>query len=66
MKQTNADIRQAAKAAKVPFWAIAEYLNMSETMMSRKLRRELPDADKKAIFHAIRDLQTEAGIYDRQ
>ena len=44
MKNTaNQDLRNAAKAAKVPLWRIAEKLGCSEPTMTRKLRRELPE-----------------------
>ena len=38
----NADIKTAAKAKNVCLWEIAEELDIADTTMSRKLRRELP------------------------
>ena len=49
----NADIKAAAKEKHVCLWEIAEALNIADTTMSRKLRRELSDADKAQIFAII-------------
>jgi len=44
MKNTaNQDLRNAARDAGVPLWAIADVLHISEPIMTRKLRRELPE-----------------------
>lgn len=50
----NADIKTVAKAKNVCLWEIAEELDIADTTMSRKLRRELP-ADEKAEIFAIID-----------
>lgn len=49
----NADIKAAAKKQNVCIWEIAEALGIADTTMSRKLRRELLDADKAEIFAII-------------
>lgn len=49
----NADIKSTAKEKHVCLWEIAEALNIADTTMSRKLRRELSDADKAEIFAII-------------
>ena len=57
MKNTaNQDLRNAAKAAKVPLWRIAEKLGCSEPTMTRKLRRELPEKQKQQMFGIIEHL----------
>ncbi|MEE0366793.1 MAG: hypothetical protein UD575_18270 [Oscillospiraceae bacterium] len=60
MKNTaNQDLRNAAKAAKVPLWRIAEKLGCSEPTMTRKLRRELPEKQKQQMFGIIEHLAME-------
>ncbi|MFQ9062863.1 MAG: hypothetical protein ACLR5X_15545 [Oscillospiraceae bacterium] len=46
-KPANFDLRTAAKNAGVPLWAIADALHISEPTMTRKLRRELGETEKK-------------------
>ena len=53
----NLDLRNEARAARVPFWRIAEALDISEPTMTRKLRRELSEtqkADIRAIIERMR------------
>lgn len=52
----NMEIRSAAKEAGVFFWQIAEHLNIQDSAFSRKLRRELPAAEKEKVLTAIREL----------
>ena len=60
MKNTaNQDLRNAAKAAKVPLWRIAEKLGCSEPTMTRTLRRELPEKQKQQMFGIIEHLAME-------
>ena len=56
----NLSIRQAAKAAKLPLWEIADAMGISEPTMTRLLRRELPDTDKHRIMAIIRKLSKTA------
>lgn len=55
----NTDVRTTAKENGVRFWEIAEYLKISEPTMTRKLRRELPEAEKQEIFKIIDELAAE-------
>jgi len=50
---SNLDIREAAKAKGVPLWSIAKHLGISEPTMTRKLRTELPEAEKKRMLDVI-------------
>lgn len=52
----NSDIRKTAKVAKLPLWAIADAMNVSEATMTRMLRRELPEVEKQRIMAIIHDL----------
>lgn len=56
---TNLDIRNAAKAANVHLWQIAEGLGLADTSFSRKLRHELPETEKERIYAIIEDLRKE-------
>ncbi len=53
----NFEIRQAAKKAGVHLWEVAERYGLSDGNFSRKLRRELPDADKAKILEIIRSIE---------
>lgn len=60
MKNTaNQDLRNAARDAGVPLWAIADVLHISEPTMTRKLRRELPEKEKRKILDIISALAKE-------
>lgn len=52
----NLDIRRAAAGNGVRLWQIAEALGIADCNLSRKLRKELPDEEKKAIFAIIQNL----------
>ena len=60
MKTANLDIRKEAKAENIPLWAIAEKLSISEATFTRKLRFELPEAEKQEIRELIQQLKNEA------
>lgn len=55
----NSDIKDAAKTAGVKLWQIAEAYGMQDSNFSRKLRRELPEAEKKEILAIIDRLARE-------
>lgn len=55
----NNDIRQAAKERGVCLWEIAEYIKVSDPTMTRKLRRELPAAEKQKFLSIIDDIAAE-------
>lgn len=62
-KETNKDIRSAAKAAGVLHWEIAEKLGIQDSAFSRKLRRELPAEEREKILGIINELAAErAGV----
>lgn len=49
----NEDIKSAAKEAGVPLYRIGYAMGMSESALSRKLRGQLNDKEKEAIYLAI-------------
>lgn len=55
----NQDIRGYATAAGVKLWQIAEELGIADCNFSRRMRRELPQEDKKRIFAIIDKLSQE-------
>lgn len=55
-RATNQNIRSAAKSAGVFFWEIAEKLGMQDSAFSRKLRRELPEAEKTRVLDIIEEI----------
>ena len=54
--KANVDIRNTAKEKGVKLWEIAEKLEINDGNLSRKLRRELPTAEKARIMSIIDDL----------
>lgn len=57
--RANLDIRAKAKGAGVKLWEIADRLNISEPSITRKLRHELPQAEKDRIFSIIEKIAKE-------
>lgn len=49
----NKEIKDKAKKNGIYLWRIAEALNMHDSALSRKLRRELPQAEKNRILEII-------------
>jgi predicted nucleic acid-binding Zn-ribbon protein len=60
MKKANEDIRQAAKAAGVRLWMVADELGIQDSVLSRNMRHELPDEKKKEILDIIKRLEEES------
>ena len=57
--KANKDIKTRAKEKGVFLWELADHLNISEPTMSRKLRHELPQAEKDRIFSIIEEIAAE-------
>ena len=57
--QNNADLRQAAKNAGVYFWQIAELWGVSESYMTRLMRRELNPEERTKFLSSVDQLKTE-------
>lgn len=49
----NNDIRETAKEKGVRLWEIAEHLRISDPTMTRKLRKELTNREKKFYLDII-------------
>ena len=52
----NIDIRAAAAKSGVRLWEIAEALGISDGNLSRRLRKELTEAEKTQIFSIIDEI----------
>lgn len=52
----NIDIRTAAQVKNLRLWQIAARQNMNDGNFSRKLRKELSDAEKASILQIIDEL----------
>lgn len=57
--KANLDLRQAATAANVRLWQVAEALGITDATFSRRLRRELPREEKQKILEIIKHLKGE-------
>ena len=57
--QVNKTIRDTAKAHGVKLWQIAEAYGMNDGNFSRKLRKELPEAEQQKIIGIIHRLAKE-------
>lgn len=55
----NFDIKERALKKGVCLWEVAEAMGIADTSMSRKLRKELPTAEKQRIFKIIDDIAAE-------
>ena len=53
----NEAIRKAARCAGVPFWAIAQALEISEATMTRRMRTELSPEETERVLRAIENLR---------
>lgn len=59
MTTTNAEIKKAAKSKRVHLYEIADKMGIFDSAFSRKLRKELPTAEKQEIFKIIDDIAAE-------
>ena len=59
MSKANKAIRETAVANKVYLYQIAEKLNCNDGNLSRKLRKELPEAEKNKILQIISEIAKE-------
>lgn len=57
----NEDVRKLARERGIKLWEIAEKLGCADATLSRKLRRELPESEKKAVIDIIMELSKEQG-----
>lgn len=51
--KSNVEIRKALSKANIKQWELAEMMQIAETTLCRKLRKELPEEKKKEILELI-------------
>lgn len=56
----NQDIKRAAGGAGVRLWQVADALRITDSALSRKLRKKLPDDEREEILSIIKQLSREA------
>lgn len=56
---TNTEIRAELKAAKIPYWKIADKLGVHENTIIRRMRKELSEDDRKRFHAAIAEIKKE-------
>ncbi len=59
MQKANTELRAELRAAKIPYWAIAERLGVHENTIIRRMRTELSENDRKAFKKAIAEIKAE-------
>lgn len=59
MSKCNQEVRNAAKNAGVCLWEVAQRYGVNDGNFSRKLRRELPEGEKKRILAIIDEIAAE-------
>lgn len=58
----NTEIRNRAKEAGVKLWEIAYRYGVNDGNFSRKLRRELPEEERKRILRIIDEIAAEREV----
>lgn len=55
----NTEIKAELKAAKIPYWKIADKLGVHENTIIRRMRKELSEEDCKRLRAAIAEIKKE-------
>lgn len=53
----NLRIRQAAAQARIKLWELADAMRITDSTLSRKLRKELPDDEQERILTVIQRIK---------
>lgn len=53
---TNKELRMMVERHRIHWWEVAQELNCAPETLSRRLRRELPEAEKLRVLAAIEKL----------
>lgn len=59
MNKANSEIRAEAKNANVKLWEIAAMLGINDVTFTKRLRFELPDAEKAKILDIIEQIKAQ-------
>ena len=57
--RANEKVRAAAKDTGVEFWRLADALGVSESTLTRMMRRELPEDEQQRLLHLIDEIAEE-------
>ena len=58
-RQANKDIRKLARVSDVRLWELAMELGMTDSSLSKRMRKELPPEEKERFIGIIRKLAAE-------
>ena len=59
ISMTNNEVRTVAREKGVPLWKVADAMRISEATLTRKLRHELTDHEKRDMLKLIESLRKE-------
>lgn len=62
MQKANLEFRRAVQQSGTRIWAVAEFLGISDSTMTRMLRRELSAEDKARFMDAVDQLARKHAI----
>ncbi len=54
--QANVEFRAVAKKAGVRLWEVAEAIGITDGMLSRRLRRELPNVEREKLLLIVAEI----------
>lgn len=57
MGMSNLGVRQAAARARIKLWEVADAMGITDSALSRKLRKELPEAEQERIIAIIQRIK---------
>ena len=55
----NEGVKNAARRMRVPLWAVADRVGVSESTMTRMMRRELSEEEQSKLIRAISEIARE-------
>ena len=58
----NLDIRNTLAKSGVKYWELAERCGISQSCLSVRLRKELPESEKLRLFSLIQEISEEKGV----
>ena len=62
--QTNLEIRKLSRDSKVSLWKVAARMGISDTTLSKRLRKNFPEKKKQEIIGIIKELAKEVRTED--
>ena len=59
---SNESVRREAKKARVALWELADALGISESTITRKLRKELETSEKEKLIATIKSISESKNV----